>query len=217
MDADFIKRLGKAGTGNVVGGVNQFKDANRLRPGGDLEDLGVYLDDLQPIAPTTDEKYENLQKSQIEDANQFRAAGGATGRGLMTTEADNSKRNLAMKISDIRRGYNNRGLLYSGLRAGEEASARGDYASDLATKRADINRSVADTASELDKRAIDSGFGLAGMGTGALTADNTLTQARAQATREQGQAEAAGRIAKGIGGGIGQLAGSIAAGYAGKK
>lgn len=193
-----------------------FKDKPKERDWGP-EGLGKYKDlsELQNSVgaepPKIDDRYKALQTKQIGQAKDFRTSIPKRASSLMTSKLDAAKDELAQRISGIREGYNSRGLLYSGMRAGEEAGARGDYAANVAQQRAELNQGLLDTANQMEDRAIDTGFGMAGMGSD-LGAQNTLTNARLQAEKEAANTRRGTEIAKGFGGGIGQLAGAIAAG-----
>lgn len=180
-------------------GLGGFKDAKDL-----VANIGAQ-------GPTIDPRYSALQKSQIKQSKDFRTSIPKQGNALMTGKMDAAKEELAQRISGVRGDYNSRGLLFSGMRSGEEAAARGDYAANVAGQRAEVNQGLLDTSNQMDDRAIDTGFGMAGLGTDA-GAQQTLADARIQAEKEARNARQGNEVAKGLGGGIGALAGALAAG-----
>lgn len=119
--------------------------------------------------------------------------------GLAT---DDSRRDLAKNIADVRSNASRRGLLYSGLRAGAENNAVSQYGSDLARKRAEINSAYDQQADQMDDAAILAGFNNLAITRGA--ADSEYQAALAQ--RQGRDAALSGMFS-----GIGQMGGTMAA------
>lgn len=86
---------------------------------------------------------------------------------LYNAYASGARRDLASKIKDTRGNFNSRGLLNSGMRAGAELGQKSQAASDMATKRRDINSSLLDKYTnnydQMTQNVLNTGYTYAGL------------------------------------------------------
>lgn len=108
-------------------------------------------------------------------------------------------------VDTIRKSANQRGLLYSGMREGQEAGARSRMASILAAQRAEINREAEELASAKDASAAS--VGLSGYDAAIKRADDTYNQ---QLANEIARRKALAQIGEGVGYGFGAYFGKKA-------
>lgn len=106
---------------------------------------------------------------------------------------------LTQGISNTRKNFNRRGLLYSGLRQGGEQGLRGQVASSLASSIAGSNQDLENEAKGREMSA--SSVGLQGFGD-AISRNNQLFDIRNQNAMERRKALAS------LGQGVGYMAGS---------
>jgi len=114
---------------------------NQIDPGrgyqGPKLDFGKLIQGKSQITPL-----QRLQYTMERDARDFRR----NLPSIMATQRDNLVRNadstLSTGLSGVRQGMNSRGMLYSGLRQGEESGLRGRVSSLLAQQIADSNAEV---------------------------------------------------------------------------
>lgn len=110
--------------------------------------------DIQEVDP----RLKAAAALQSRQADDFRANLGSFKQGQQAMVGDSGRRDLAERMAGIKAGANSRGLLYSGLRAGEEAGAQSDLASNLSSAQRDINVGAEEQARGLDEQAAKSGI-----------------------------------------------------------
>lgn len=88
-----------------------------------------------------------------QQASDYRAKIPGLQEEMMNPQLDAAKRQLAGNINDVKTSSNQRGLLYSGIRQGQEADARGAAASQVASARANINSKTQAQADAYDALA----------------------------------------------------------------
>jgi hypothetical protein len=161
--------------------------------------LGVYAP-TNMVDPGTNKQFEDQVNSQYTQARNNRVNAGTNAQDLGNLDAADQRKKLASGLAGIRQGASSRGLLYSGLREGDEATAHADTAASIAQNRAGINRQVEDSTY--------------GQELGSLNSLNSLRQAeiqRAQMMYDQAianyqQQQAAG---SGLFGAFGRTGGSL--------
>lgn len=112
---------------------------------------------------------------------------------------DESRRNLASGLQDVRSAANQRGLLYSGLRRGAESDLSGQIAAQGAGRAGEINQAMQDYLSDALARRTQSGL------------DDYLRRANQSALDYERKLQKAGQRAQnisGIGSAVGGLLGT---------
>lgn len=117
--------------------------------------------------------------------------------------ADSTRQALANRMAGIKAAASGRGLLYSGLRAGEESNARAQASSGMSQQRANINQGAEEMKQNLQNQAVDTG-----------TAINQMQQQREMQKYNLAQQQAGqrGGLLKGLLGGAGSIAGAMSGG-----
>lgn len=145
------------------------------------------------------ERAQGAQKNMVTDLNQQK-------EGMINQNADSSRGQLAQNMAGIKQSANSRGLLYSGIKQGQEAGAQSEAASNQAGYRAALNAST-------DKSTEDIMAGKATMGLDQYQQDVTNAgNAYQQALEKRKQS---GGILGAIGGAIGAGAGLLMGGPGG--
>jgi len=93
-----------------------------------------------------DQNLTNVVNAQYKQAKANRENIPNQAKDLGALSANDQRRQLAQNIAQTRRGASSRGLLYSGLRQGEEAGQRANTASQIAQNQAQINQQLEDNA-----------------------------------------------------------------------
>lgn len=88
----------------------------------------------------------NVVNAQYKQAKATRENIPNQAKDLGAMSANDQRRQLAQNIAQTRRGASSRGLLYSGLRQGEEAGQRANTAAQIAQNQAQINQQLEDNA-----------------------------------------------------------------------
>lgn len=114
----------------------------------------------QPFVPEVDPRLGQISGQQTQQAQDFRQNLPNYTNDKYNIAADQARTNLSQQLGGIRSQASGRGLLYSGLRAGQEGSATGAAISNLATQRAGINRDAENQARSMETGAINSGIDL---------------------------------------------------------
>lgn len=128
----FVTSLGQ---GDFGGAMDNFKSS-----------FGIGGDGPKPPGAGEDPTVSALRNRLYGEAQQFEQGLG----GMQKSASDQIQRegDLAQKegLQGTRRGYNRRGLLYSGLREGGEQSVRGRVASTMSQQKAQSNKELTDMA-----------------------------------------------------------------------
>lgn len=231
QQADFQSAYGRNGTGGANNGGLSTQDymskygAQSGDPQGRIHKAEAQMSTLQQgdeDARRQQETYnkaakpfEDLYQQQDARAKQFRMQFPSILDNQLSGERVNMRRGIASGISDTRKGYNSRGLLYSGLRGGAEANVGSDAASQYAATVADKTKTLNDQANSLDSDVTETGKVLGDIGNEVSGNSNSSRQALLDSLMQQSQNkdEAIG----GLLGGAGKLGGTIAANLATKK
>jgi hypothetical protein len=99
------------------------------------------------------ERSNQLRGQLTKQAQDYRAALPGLQNQMMDSASDDARRGLSSQMTGIKKAANQRGLLYSGLRAGSEAQAAGEASSGLAQERARINEQTQGQADAYDRMA----------------------------------------------------------------
>lgn len=126
--------------------------------------------------------------------------------GMIQKYDNTSRRQLAENMSGIKRSANQRGLLYSGMRQGQESGAQSEAASSAAGYRAALNASM-------DKAKEDIMAGRANMGMDQYQQEVNAAGDAYQAALEKRRQS--GGILSSIGGALGTVGGFLAGGPVG--
>jgi hypothetical protein len=144
-------------------------------------------------------------------AKEYRSNIEDTRSKMFSQAKEGRRRNLAQTMTGVQRGANRRGLLYSGLRAGEEAGARQRTATGMAQDKEKINQQTEAKAAQMEQQAATAGLGTQQMGIDAKSDayNQALQSRRDKLAAQRGLFQAAGSAGgmaaanRGSGGGMG--------------
>ena len=102
--------------------------------------------------------FAELQEKQEMRAKEFRTAFPSILDSKLGQARTAARREIADGVNTARAGYNQRGLLYSGMRAGAEADVGADAENKLAEQGVQTQQELMNQANELDQDAIDTGM-----------------------------------------------------------
>lgn len=109
-------------------------------------------------AEAADRKANSGRIAQEQQAKDFEAAAPGLKENAFQGVAGQERRRLAGEMSGIRSGANSRGLLFSGMRQGQEAGAQGTSEVNLAGARQGINNTVNDQIQKYKEAPINTGL-----------------------------------------------------------
>ncbi len=118
-----------------------------------IEEENKRIQTVQPFA--------DLQQKQEMRAQQFRQAFPSILDSKLGAARTESRRKIAEGVNATRAGYNQRGLLYSGLRSGAEADVSANAENELADTAVKTNQELMDQGNELDQDVADTGLTMA--------------------------------------------------------
>lgn len=151
-----------------------------------------------------------LRQRMGKEAKDFRSNLGKFKNEKYGMVADAGREELANTTKGIRTAANQRGLLFSGMREGEEANARSRMASILAAQRAEINKEAEELATSKEQSVAN--VGLAGYDAAIKRADDAYSvMLQNEIQRRKGLAQ----IGEGVGYGFGAYYGKKAGEKAG--
>lgn len=194
-------------TGNV-GANSVFNSLNsRLKSAqgeaseaqNELDQGKIRSDALQPIQSQAD-----LMSKQASD---FQQAMPSIGNNTMALNRTNARRQLASDLQTNNAKYNQRGLLYSGMRAGGAADASTNTGNDLADKQAAVNKQLQDSQNTLNQNAVQAQQALTAATQNFNNSDANYRQNLLNAVLQQAGANQ--QILGGLIGAGGQLAGKV--------
>lgn len=133
--------------GGLVGAKIGEKAGNQVSGGG--PDL--------PQPPGVNPDLAELKRRQAEQARDFRTNIEGYKSNAFNQVAKLEKEALGKRMHDVRLDAKRRGLMFSGIRQGNEAKAQSDSSAQLAQSRFDINDLAEQEAQGLEADAIDSG------------------------------------------------------------
>jgi hypothetical protein len=136
--------LGGLGIGSAIGNA-----AGSLAGGGDQG---------APAAPQADPRLAALRNKQLQTAQDYRAKLGQTKQEYGDIAAEGIRGDISQGLKGIKQGASSRGLLYSGLRGGEEANLQTGGASRLAGAQKGINESTENQANAYDAAALGQNY-----------------------------------------------------------
>jgi hypothetical protein len=102
--------------------------------------------------------FAELQEKQEMRAKEFRTAFPSILDSKLGHARTDMRRQIAEGVGNARAGYNQRGLLFSGMRAGAEADVGREAENKLADTAVQTQGELMDQASQLDQDAVDTGF-----------------------------------------------------------
>jgi hypothetical protein len=141
-------------------------------------------------------------------AEQFKMAFPSILQNRLSPVKQRLRDETASKVAGAREGFNSRGLLFSGMRAGEEAAAASGADQQLAQEQARVQEELQGQQSQLDQDAIDSLMNVSQVEQGYDQADNAYRQSLLDALMEKSRRS--DETLGGLLGAGGQLAGTIA-------
>lgn len=103
------------------------------------------------------EPFAKLQQEQLGRAQQFRQAFPSILDSRLGTARTQMRRDIAEGVGNVRAGMNQRGLLFSNMRAGQEADVGQDAEMRLADTAVKTNQELMDAQNDLDQQAIATG------------------------------------------------------------
>jgi hypothetical protein len=146
----------------------------------------------------------NLRTQQENQATTFRNNMKGMEEDQNRSDRMRGREELTRGLSDIKSGYNSRGLLYSGLRRADEITAGGEIGSALAGKQAETRAGLEGSARGFEDNAINTGLLL-----------NSLENQSANARFEEALAAREARM-KAMGS-VGGAAGGLIGNYLGRN
>lgn len=191
--------VAKLGSNILTGASNKLTDTAVGIGGG-------YQDSPDPPGqPGPDPRLVALQNKQTQAANDYRAAMPQTEKAAGDLAAGGIRADTSQGLKGITTGANQRGLLYSGLRQGEQGQLMGQEAGRIAGAQNKINTGVENQANNLDTAALGGAYNQA---QAAFSPTDTAYDAAIR--QRQGNLEAQQQLGKGAGGLIGQYYGQQA-------
>ncbi len=123
--------------------------------------------------PAAQENIKRAMQKQLQLANDYKA----NAPGMVNAQANifnqGERASLKQGIRQTREGFNQRGLLKSGMRQGAEFGQKAAAQSDMANNRYGLNQQATAAGNQLEQNAVNSGLLYAGnapgIGTGALS------------------------------------------------
>ncbi len=149
-----------------------------------------------------DPRLKDLQAQTVAQAESFQNNLPGYQQNLYNQAENSGRLGLAQKMAGIKASANSRGLLYSGLKQGQEATAGGENAANLARQRAGINEQSQAISNRMNQSAIQSGLEMQG-------AQQQMADQNYQT--QLGQAQQKQQAAKGLISGFGRMLGGSAA------
>jgi len=156
----------------------------------------------EAAASSEKEQQDKIKAAQEQTADAFAKSAPGLKESTFQGVAGQERRRLAGELSGIRGGASSRGLLYSGLRQGQEAGARANSESGLAAQRQGINQTIDEQAQRLKEAPIKTGLNLA------QVESDISNQAMSRAIENMQSRQAA---MAGLGSALGQAAGTALA------
>ncbi len=192
-----------AGGNNVWGSIkNRAGEAGSAFGFGNDQKPKVDTPDQGP--PGVDPRLQAIRNAQTKQAKDYRAnLGNYQSEAYRGIQGD-VRRDLAQKMVGMNRDYNNKGLLYSGLRQGAQGQAAANAAGSLSQARSEINRESENRAKMLEENALRGELGLQQQG---VDIQDRIYEEALRRTKERNDA---------IGGGL-SAAGYAAGTYAGSR
>lgn len=196
-------------------GGDQDDSNNQLRSelARKREQLKSQLENEQRMKEET-ERANQIRGQLTQQATDYRSKLPQLQQQMFNPVADQSRRELGQQMRGINTVSNQRGLLYSGMRKGAQAEARGNMSAGLAAKRAQINANTTAQADAYDQAAV---------GGNREAQDMAMQQAQQKQQRnDQNYAQALERRKQrmgqtmGMANAAGQSVGSVAGALAGK-
>lgn len=153
---DVLSTAGRVGLGITTGGLSEAIPAANNLLNGSGSDIPISQAERQRQDALN--KADALRKTQANLTNTYRDRLSGTQAEMGNQAEEQSRRNLAQSMSGIDQAANQRGLLYSGLRAGSQAGARAQEAQNLSQQKANIYDQTNQQAEQLDTGAINAGY-----------------------------------------------------------
>lgn len=134
-------------TGGITGGL--MREAGRA----------IAPEEEAAIAkPGEDPRMTELRRQQMLQAKEFRQNMPSLQEKAFGNVAARENARLGQEVKGIQASSNRRGLLYSGLREGQESGAKAASASNLAGQRMSINDAYEQKAKQMEMNAMDTAF-----------------------------------------------------------
>lgn len=146
---------------------------------------------------------DDYSKKLADQANAYRKNLPGLQQQQFQVAEDTGKRDLAEQMGNTRKRSQQRGLLYSGLRQGQEVGDISNYSRKLSDEQARINQATNKTADTMENDAFNAGL----KNSQSQLAASDLAYQRALAERAQ-----KGQALGSLGGGIGSIVGSFLGG-----
>lgn len=169
-----MKFLNKVSTGDRQKGIEQ------------LEKEQADIDRQYEQAGTV-KKFSDLAGKARERSAQFRMNFPSIIENRMGQARSQARDTTSMAQNQVRAGFNNRGLLFSGLRQGGEADAAQEVDGQLAQARTKIQDETQSAANQLDQDAIDAARQTAEIDAAYNDQNNEFRQALLDATMQRSQ------------------------------
>jgi hypothetical protein len=120
--------------------------------------------------------FAELQGQQEMRAKEFRTAFPSILDSKLGTARTDMRRQIAEGVGNVRAGYNQRGLLFSGMRSGAEADVGNEAENKLADTAVQTNQELMDQGNQLDQDAVETGFTMANISKDLANTDDQYRQ-----------------------------------------
>lgn len=157
----------------------------------------------QAPAPTVDPAFAAMVGQQQQAANAYMNNAPNLAAQQNVQAEQNTRADLANKMSSIKSGSNKRGLLYSGLKQAQEAGAQGQAANNISNQAAQTNQQIMGQQQALQNQGTQAGFALQQANQQVLDTQyqNEMSQRQARQGAVAGVLGAAGGLLGGVLGG----------------
>lgn len=144
-----------------------------------------------PGPPGEDPQVTALREKMYNEANQFRSDMPGLMKDQESILKGDANKSIDTGVKAERANYNNRGLLYSGMRQGAEGDVKSRVASELARSTADVRKGYEDTARAKENAAAQ--VGLSGYQDALRRAEDTFNMQLAKNVQSRQQMQQLGQ------------------------
>lgn len=151
-------------TKEYVDAYNKAEEAARGAGSAETHAANVEIDKYKKLLDEENQRigaikpFADLQEKQELRAKEFRTAFPSILDSKLGQARTAARREIAEGVGNVRAGYNQRGLLFSGMRAGAEADVGREAENRLAEQGVETQQELMDQANQLDQDAIETGL-----------------------------------------------------------
>lgn len=111
-----------------------------------------------PAMPAGDDRLKQIRADQQKQADEFATNAPSLKNQIYSDVQHKARQNLAGDLASSRQNYNNRGLLFSGIRQGTDMGLQSQESQGLAKAKTGISTNIDAQARQMQYNAIDSGL-----------------------------------------------------------